>query len=182
MNLIAMLLVLLASTSSCEWCGASEAPAKAGWTTTIAGPKEPGERLVVSGTITRAGKPVKDVVMYLYHTNEKGIYPKRGDETGNGRRHGYLRGWIRTDASGRYRFDTIRPAAYPGRRDPQHIHAVVKEPGRDEYSIDAYLFADDPLLTREERAKLDDRGGSGILKVARDAKGVWQGRRDITLP
>ena len=177
MNLFLLLIALL-----CEWCGASEAPSNVSWQTTIAGPSEPGERLSISGTVTRGGKPAPNVVLYLYHTNAQGIYPKRGNETGDARQHGYLRGWVRTDAQGRYAFHTIRPAAYPGRRDPQHIHVVVTEPGREKYSIDAIEFADDPLLTPEYRRRLENRGGPGIITVTKDAKGVWRGERHITLP
>ena len=133
----------------CEWCGAGEAPADVSWRTTIAGKDEPGERLVVRGTVYRPdGKtPAPGVILYAYHTNAKGVYPKKGTETGNARRHGYLRGWMKTDSAGRYEFRTIRPAAYPGGDNPEHIHVTVKEPGKAEYWIDEFHFADDPLLT-----------------------------------
>jgi protocatechuate 3,4-dioxygenase beta subunit len=93
-----------------------------------------------------------------------GIYEKKGDETGWGRRHGYIRGWVKTDAQGKYTFHTFRPGAYPARDEPEHIHIIVKEPERNEYYIDDFLFDDDPLLTAERRAKQPNRGGSGIVK------------------
>lgn len=166
----------------CEWCGAAEATAKIGPRVVIAQQNEPGQRLVITGTVTRGGRPVPNVVLYLYHTNARGVYPKRGDEKGNGRMHGYLRGWLRTDATGSYRIETIRPASYPGQPDAAHIHVTVKEPGRDEYWIDAFEFDDDPRLTPAERRKRENRGGSGILRMTRDAKGVWHGVRHIRLP
>jgi protocatechuate 3,4-dioxygenase beta subunit len=169
---------------ACEWCGANEAPAEPGWDIRIAGSDEPGATLVVSGTVFRpdGSTPAPGVILYLYHTNAAGIYPKRGDETGNGRRHGHLRGWLRTDAGGRYRFTTIRPGAYPGGSDPAHIHVVVKEPGKDETYLDDFNFADDPLVTPAYRARLRRRGGSGIIALERDAAGRLVGRRDIVLP
>ena len=88
---------------------------------------------------------------------------------------------MKTDRDGRYELRTIRPAPYPGRDIPAHIHPVVKEPGKNEYYLDEYLFADDPLLTREKRGKLENRGGSGIVAVSRNQQGVWVGRRDIVL-
>ncbi|HEU4562688.1 MAG TPA: hypothetical protein VFS20_32965 [Longimicrobium sp.] len=168
----------------CEGCGAFEAPANLGWDIRIAGPDEPGEPLTVSGVVYRPDgrTPAPGVILYLYHTNERGVYPKRGNETGMARRHGYLRGWLRTDAQGRYRFTTIRPASYPSRAAPQHIHVTVLEPGRPEYWIDDFLFDDDPLLTPGERARLRNLGGSGILRPGRQAGGSWRATRNIVLP
>lgn len=159
----------------CEWCGAEEVPAELDWDLRIAGPDEPGEPLVIEGTVYRADgeTPVPGVILYLYHTNAEGVYPKRGDEEGNGRRHGYLRGWLRTNEAGRYRFTTIRPAPYPGRDEAAHIHVTVKEPEVPEYWIDSFKFEGDPYLENEE--------GSGIIELRRDDDGVWRGRRDIVL-
>ena len=98
-----------------------------------------------------------------------------------GRRHGRLRGWMKTGADGRYEFRTIRPAPYPGQAIPAHIHPVIKEPDKNEYYLDEFVFDDDPLLTKEKRAGLEGRGGSGVMKVTEDEKGVATGRRDIVL-
>jgi len=97
------------------------------------------------------------------------------------KRHGHLRGWMKTNERGQYKFHTIRPAAYPNRRDPQHIHPTIKEPDKNEYYIDEYRFDDDPLLTKEQRAREEKRGVSGIIKLARNSKGIWVGQRDIVL-
>jgi protocatechuate 3,4-dioxygenase beta subunit len=151
--------------------------------TTIPAPGEPGERLVLTGRVLLPDgrTPAAGVVVYAYHTNAQGVYPTRGDERGWDRRHGYLRGWVKTNAEGGYRFETIRPAPYPGRRDPAHIHMVVKEPERREYWIDEVVFEGDSLVTDRYRAAQGNRGGSGILRLARDASGAWVGRRDIIL-
>ncbi len=68
-------------------------------------------------------------------------------------------------------FFTLKPQAYPGRKDPAHIHVTIKEPGKNEYWIDEYVFDDDPLLTHEKRNKLENRGGSGILLISSYYKG-----------
>ena len=31
--------------------------------------------------------------------------------------------------------------------------------------MDEFVFDDDPLLTKEKRARLEGRGGSGVMKV-----------------
>lgn len=66
--------------------------------------------------------PASGVVIYLYHTDQTGHYPKKGDEKGWGSKHGYLRGWVKTDRKGFYKFVTLRHATYPGRDEPGHIH------------------------------------------------------------
>ena len=135
----------------------------------------------INGTVFKAdGTPAPDVVLYLYHTNEKGVYPKKGDEKGWAKRHGYLRGWVKTDQKGQYKFSCLRPAAYPGRDEPAHIHVTIKEPGVNEYYIDEFVFSDDPLLTPEKRAKLENRGGSGIVQI-HDVGNMYKGERNIYL-
>ncbi len=181
------LLLLPASAlqaSSCEWCGAQDAPAKVPLTTmTIADASEPGERLRITGTVyLRDGKtPAADVLVFAYQTNAAGVYPRRGDERGNAKRHGYLRGWLRTDASGRYELLTIRPGVYPSRNEPAHIHMTISQPGHEEYWIDDIWFDGDALLTDRILARQKQRGGNGIIKLERDASGTWQGVRDIVL-
>jgi protocatechuate 3,4-dioxygenase beta subunit len=123
-------------------------------------------KLKISGTVFRKdGKtPAGDVILYIYHTNRKGIYENKGDEKGWAKRHGFIRGWIKTDHDGRYTFYTFRPASYPGGTEPEHIHITVKEPDKNEYYLDDFVFDDDPILTAERRRSLRDRGGSGIVK------------------
>nr|WP_295923274.1 intradiol ring-cleavage dioxygenase [uncultured Dyadobacter sp.] len=138
--------------------------------------------LGIHGTVFKAdGKtPAPDVVLYLYHTNEKGIYPKKGDEKGWARRHGYIRGWVKTDQKGFFKFGTLRPGSYPGSDEPAHIHVIVKEPGINEYYVDEFLFSDDPLLTPERKQKLENRGGSGIVQLV-DVGNMFKGGRNIVL-
>lgn len=162
----------------CEGCEIVHAgmPAQLGATARIAPVGEPGEPLVVEGVVRTAdGAPAAGIVVYGYHTNAKGLYPDGAT------RHGDLRGWARTGADGRYRFETIRPGGYPGRRDPQHIHLHVIEPGRGTYFIDDVLFEDDARLTPGIRAHLAGRGGNGITTPTRDADGTWRVERDIVL-
>ncbi len=49
---------------------------------------------------------------------------------------------------------------------PAHIHTSIKEPNIDnEYYIDEFVFDDDKLLTGAKRKALENRGGSGVLRV-----------------
>lgn len=157
-------------------------PENFGWETALAGANEPGEPMEISGTIYQFdGKtPAANVILYVYHTDAAGEYSTAAGQT-LARKHGHLRGWMKTDGAGRYKFRSIKPAAYPGRKDPAHIHPLVKEPDKNEYYIDEYLFDDDPLLTAQERARQEKRGGSGIIRLAKNENGIWIGRRDIVL-
>jgi protocatechuate 3,4-dioxygenase beta subunit len=143
----------------------------------IAPPDEPGESLIIEGVVTdQDGRPAVGVIVYAYHTDATGIYPPAST------RHGRLRGWAQSDEMGRYRFDTIRPGAYPGRSVAQHVHMHVIEPGVATYWITSIVFSDDPLLTDTRRRQaLDGRGGSGLVKPIRDEAGVWHVHRDIEL-
>lgn len=142
-----------------------------------------GPKMKISGTIFhRDGKsPAKDVILYVYHTDQTGEYPTRGNEKGWARRHGYIRGWIKTGEDGKYTFYTLRPGAYPGRQNPEHIHPTIKEPGYKEYWIDEYLFADDPILAKMEGNHQQGRGGPGIVQPVKDKDGMLIVKRDIIL-
>lgn len=173
---------------SCEGCEAiHESPVafeKLPNVITLPDYNEKGPKIEVSGVVYQQdGKtPAKDVVIYVYHTDQTGHYSAKTNAAGWGKRHGYIRGWMKTNEKGEYTFYTLRPAAYPGRKDPAHIHVSIKEPGKNEYWIDAYLFDNDPLLTVEERKRLEDRGGSGILSINADkAKNIGRSKRDIYL-
>ncbi len=140
-----------------------------------------GRRLAINGVVYKAdGTPASNVIIYVYHTDQTGIYPKKGNEEGWAKRHGYIRGWMKTNGKGEYKFFTLRPAAYPGREAPEHIHVTIKEPDKNEYWIDEYLFDDDPLLTNKERKNCQDRGGSGIIKI-KDVGNMLKAERNIYL-
>jgi hypothetical protein len=163
--------VLGGPCEGCDWVydGMPAAPATHA---RIAPVNEPGEPMAIEGVVTTArGAPAGNVIVYAYHTDRTGIYPAAGN------RHGTLRGWSRTDAAGRFRFDTIRPGAYPSRKVAEHVHMHVIEPGVGTYYIDNLEFEDDPLNPGRAGA---ERGGVGLMRpVRRD--GQWQARRDIVL-
>ncbi|QBA64033.1 intradiol ring-cleavage dioxygenase [Muriicola soli] len=139
-------------------------------------------KLKISGIVYKSdGKtPASDVILYVYQTNREGIYPKKGNEKGWARRDGYIRGWVKTGKNGQYTFYTFRPASYPNRSEPEHIHITLKEQGINEYYIDAFVFDDDTLLTAERRTALTNRGGSGIVRPVLQ-NGIYTADRDIIL-
>lgn len=168
----------------CDGCEAvfQGMPARPASETRLAPASEPGEALLLSGTVTDAtGRPQPGVVIYAYQTNRRGLYPAN-NLSGAAKRHGRLRGWARTDAAGRYAFRTIRPGNYPIIMEPQHIHMMVVEPGRCAYFLGDVLFADDRHLDQERRLKQQDaRGGNGIVQPRGSAARGWTATRNIQL-
>jgi protocatechuate 3,4-dioxygenase beta subunit len=153
----------------CEGCEAIfESPvphSELSHTDTLAGFFEQGTKLHLKGIVYKPdGKtPAEGVIIYLYHTDNKGIYPTKGNEKRWDKRHGYIRSWLKTNAKGEYECWTIRPASYPNSYNPQHIHMTIKEPGKNEYWIDEIHFSDDPMLTAEAKTIFQNRGGSGLV-------------------
>jgi protocatechuate 3,4-dioxygenase beta subunit len=143
---------------------------------------EPGPKLVVSGTVYKSdGKtPAPGVVLYVYHTDLVGKYRVVGNETGWAKRHGSIRGWMKTNVLGQYKFYTVRPASYSKTGPPAHIHITVKEPDKNEYWIDEFHFDDDPFLMAEERKRFQNRGGNGVLQLE-EKDGIYYGERNIYL-
>jgi protocatechuate 3,4-dioxygenase, beta subunit len=143
---------------------------------------EQGLKIEISGRIFLQDgvSPAKDIILYIYHTDQKGLYSGKGDEIGWGKRHGYIRGWMKTDVNGFYKFYTLIPASYPNSNNPRHIHPTIKEPGKSAYWIDDFVFEDDPLLSIKEKTKANPVGGNGVLK-AEMREGMLKAIRNIIL-
>ncbi len=146
----------------CEGCeGALERnPAELRSHATIGPGVDQGQRLRLEGRVYRIdGKtPAAGVVIYAYQTNAEGLYANGATMTEASRRHGRLRGWVKTGADGRYQFDTIKPAPYPNADLPAHIHFTVLEPGKPPYWIDDIVFAGEFGVTPEYRASMMNMG------------------------
>lgn len=141
-----------------------------------------GLKIKVTGTVyNKNGTPAKDVILYIYHTNQNGIYATKGGKKGWGKRHGYIRGWVKTNKNGRYTFYTLKPGLYPDRSSPAHIHPTILEPNGKYYWLESYHFKGDPLLTEKEISPKAPRGGStGILNLTKEGD-ILVGTRDIIL-
>lgn len=150
---------------------------------------EEGQKILLTGTVFQPdGKtPASGVVIYYYQTNTEGRYIHKPGEKRSmppnalGQTHGYIRGWVKTDSNGRYFIYTVRPGAYPGGDVPAHIHATIKEPNDiNEYYIDDFVFDDDKLLTFSYRKKMENRCGSGVLRLIKKDS-LFIGERNMYL-
>jgi protocatechuate 3,4-dioxygenase, beta subunit len=168
----------------CEGCELYdvEMPKNLHWQTTINPADEKGEILTIEGYIYQQdGKtPAANVVVYLYHTNNAGYYAPSTTQQG-ARRHGHLRGWIKSRADGYYIFSTIKPAPYPNAAIPAHIHPTIKETGKTSYYIDDYVFENEAFVTADYVKNQELRCGSGIIQLTKDSNGVWHGKRNLIL-
>lgn len=137
-------------------------------------------KLKISGTIYESdGKtPAEGVILYVHHTDEKGVYPTKGDEKGWAQKHGYIRGWVKTGTEGKYAFYTSKPGSYSS--NPAHIHPIILEPNGKYYWLGSFLFAGDPNIDTSEKSENPRGGSDGILTLQKKGN-LWVGTRDIIL-
>lgn len=141
---------------------------------------EPGLRLAIKGRAYEADgtTPIPNLVLFLYQTDATGVYNRNNGSWKQPRLHG----WVKTDSQGRFTIFTIKPGSYPRGRTPAHIHVVVRFPGPAPRWLDSFLFADDPLLTTEQKEQARAAGRfSNIIQLTKDQEGTLHGVRDIRI-
>lgn len=139
------------------------------WRMTLVREDEPGERIVISGRVLdEDGEPIPDALVYVYHTDVRGIYSDVGDS--NPRLFGYLR----TNEEGRYEYRTIKPASYPDTNVDEHVHYEISAPGHETRTT-RLGFSDDP---RWETHTPDPQW---VMDVTTGEDGVKRCHYEITL-
>jgi protocatechuate 3,4-dioxygenase beta subunit len=135
----------------------------------IAPAGEPGAPLVIHGRVVRADgrTPAPDMIVFAYHTDATGRYDVPSAAAHSWR----LRGWVKTDADGRFEFTTIRPAPYPTRTTAAHVHLTIEGPGVPRQSA-GLTFEGDPLLTAAEREESRTAGRFGTVRPIEPREGV----------
>lgn len=149
------------------------------WSITVAGPDEPGLRMVVEGRVLAADgeTEIAGATVFVFHTDAEGYYSPGGMDESNAR----LCGLMRTDAEGRYRFETIKPARYAtGGGPPPHVHYRVWGPElpRQSFSLN---FEGDPSLGDRGRDASRNATWATIRPVEAGADGVLRVTRDLRL-
>jgi protocatechuate 3,4-dioxygenase beta subunit len=172
------LIVLAQDRPSPEWMPLLDAPRSLSHVLTIPPPANPGPRMELRGKVLKSDgrTPAPGVIVYFHHTDGRGIYPRPAGSSPADwiYWHGSARGWLKSDAQGNYVLKTTRPAPYPGRRDPAHIHAYGLPPGsRRGVTFRGIVFYGDPFLTERDE---------GIVRLTADKNGVMQGRFDLVIP
>lgn len=91
-----------------------------------------GERIIVGGFVfDRHCRPVLGSLVEIWHADENGEYDRDGFR---------LRGHQFSDAQGRWWFNTVVPALYPGRT--RHFHFKVQRPGGSVLTTQLYFPAE----------------------------------------
>jgi protocatechuate 3,4-dioxygenase beta subunit len=138
------------------------APSDTTWQTTIVAPDEPGERLVVSGKVFAPDcqHTVPGVFVYAYNTDQRGYYASDGSVYPP-----RLKGYMKTDAEGRFELHTILPGHYPGMHIPAHVHFNLWGAGYPVQWVDELRFEGDPYLTEEMRRQSESRGQFATIRL-----------------
>ncbi len=149
-----------------------------GWSIVIAGPEEPGRRMVVQGRVLESDgeTPVAGATIFVFHTDDEGYYSPGGMDESDAR----LCGLMLTDEAGRYRFETVKPGHYATGGPPAHVHYRVWGPElpRQSFSLN---FEGDPELGERGR----DASGNSTWATIRPAEvqddGTLRVLRDLRL-
>ena len=157
----------------------TEAPVQLSSSTRIAPANERGEPLVIDGTVLGAdGKPAAGVTVYAYHTDATGHYRNDNMEGNDPAFRPRLRGWAKTDSQGHFQWVTIRPAPYPNRNVPAHIHVTAWGAG---YPVQwsEVQFAGDPLLGQQH---FTDNTADYLHIIPLERKGNgWHGKLELRM-
>lgn len=91
----------------------------------------PGDRVVISGTVYTAGctNVLADAVIDVWQADASGEYDFSDQFLGRAR--------VRTDANGRYTFETVLPGQYEPR--PSHIHLKFSHPNAAAITTQLYF-------------------------------------------
>lgn len=150
-------------------------------TARLADDAEPGQRLVVSGRVTRADgrTPVPGITVYAYQADATGRYSaKPGPDNNQAPR---LCGILRTDPAGNFRIESVRPGSYGG-GGAAHMHFEVWNEGEPHRHF-TLTFEEKRAIEGFDAAALARSGDRGATQrpLVRDPRGVWQCVRDLRL-
>jgi catechol 1,2-dioxygenase len=128
----------------------------------LAGPDEPGTRLILTGTVLSSDcrTPLPGTLIEVWQANDAGLYDttKPGNFTEATTFH--LRGLLYTNQKGQYEIETIVPGRYPippnlpglekyaGLMRPAHIHFRVMESLHVPVTTQLY-FKGDPFIAKD---------------------------------
>lgn len=135
----------------------------------LAGPKEPGEPLLITGRVYDHGcaAAIANTQIEVWQADDKGKYRDLNHKTP-------LRATLLSDCSGKFSFTTILPGAYldVGGYRPRHIHFRVTTPSKTILITQLY-FAGDPYLSPNDSCGSCKSGdASHIVKLTSKGKPV----------
>ena len=128
----------------------------------LAGPDEPGDRLILTGTVFSSDcrTPLPRALIEVWQANNAGQYDTNNPGNFTEASAFQLRGMLYTNEQGRYEIETIVPGRYPippnlpglekyaGLTRPAHIHFRVMESLHVPVTTQLY-FKGDPFIARD---------------------------------
>ena len=150
--------------------------------TALAGPREPGQPVVIRGRVLRSDcrTPVNGAIVDVWQANHSGRYDNMDPRAPVDPTVFLLRGQMRTNADGAYEFTSVLPGRYSLGREryrPAHIHYKVFSPEGGELTTQIY-FQDDPYLAVDPWAQ---RAEQARILGLEPADGVAAGTFDVIL-
>ena len=152
----------------------------------LADPNEPGDRLVLTGTVFSADcrTPLPGALIELWQANQAGVYDTSKPGNFTERVEFRLRGMMLTDQQGNYELETIMPGRYPvppnlpglekyaGLTRPAHIHFRVSESLHVPLTTQLY-FKDDPYIAKDPWASPKPSMAIGLKQDGRFLHGAF---------
>ena len=140
----------------------------------LAGPDEPGQRLIIRGTVYApdCSTPLPDTLIDIWQANAAGVYDTETPGNFTESVDFHLRGMLYTDENGHYEIETVMPGRYgvppglPGLEEyagltrPAHIHVKAMHGMHVPVTTQLYFsgdphIADDPWASRKPSLAID---------------------------
>jgi protocatechuate 3,4-dioxygenase beta subunit len=144
----------------------------------LAGPDEPGQRLILSGQVRNldCSELIQNAVIDAWHANDAGQYDNSGYN---------LRGYTLSNNQGFYMFETILPGHYGngGSFRPSHIHLKITTPGFDTLTTQLY-FEGDEYIPTDPAASITSGPYDAthrIIPITMNFEGKYEGVWDIVV-
>lgn len=144
----------------------------------LAGPSEPGTRLIISGSVLNlsCNELIPNTVIDIWHADDSGAYDNVGFN---------LRGKTTSNASGYYLFESIYPGKYLNGASyrPSHIHFKITPPGFSTLTTQLY-FQGDTDIPGDAAASITSgtyNATARIIPVTLNGSGVYEGTWDIVI-
>ncbi|WP_458626532.1 hypothetical protein [Winogradskyella sp. PC D3.3] len=150
------------------------------YTDTIPEFRSKTNKLKLTGIIYQSDgvTPAKDVILFIEQPDEDGEFDLRN--TGDAR-YVFHRSWVKTDADGRYTLYTFVPGGDRRYNQMQQIFPLIKEPLKQAYVVESFLFDEDPLLTETCRKRMAKKGDVTRILKLKTEDGIFVAERNITL-
>ncbi len=144
----------------------------------LAGPNEPGTRLILSGVVRTldCSEVIPDALIDIWHANNAGQYDNSGYN---------LRGTVRSNAQGFYLFETVLPGKYLNGASfrPRHIHFKITSPGFATLTTQLY-FEGDTSIPADAAASITSGTFNAlprIIPIVLNTEGKYEGTWDIVV-